>query len=91
MTVQLMNQIAAGFAVHVILGVLTESLAGSFYTNPMMSFVMKGMGVYKAGFIVNPVWVTRRCSALGRLFSRICCHWLSHGIRKISAYLLVTE
>ena len=89
-TVQLMNQIAVGFAVPVILGVAVGSLAGAFYTNPLMSFVMKGMGVYKAGFIVNPLWVT--LLGFGTFaFAYLLSLAVTWRIRKISAYSLVTE
>ena len=89
-TVQLMNQIAVSFAVSVILGVAAGSLAGAFYTNPLMSFVMKGMGVYKAGFIVNPMWVA--LFGFGTfVFAYLLSLAVTWRIRKISAYSLVTE
>jgi putative ABC transport system permease protein len=89
-TVQLMNQIAIGFAVPVVLGVIIGSLLGAFYTNPLMSIVMKGMGVMKAGFIVDPLWVIV-FGAGTIIFSYLLSLAVTWRIRKISAYALVTE
>jgi len=85
-----MNQIAIGFAVPVVLGVITGSLLGAFYTNPLMSVTMRGMGVMKAGFIVEPVWVTV-FGAGTIIFSYLLSLAVTWRIRKISAYALVTE
>jgi putative ABC transport system permease protein len=89
-TIQLMNQIAIGFAVPVVIGVLAGSLAGAFYTNPLMSVAMRGMGVMKAGFIVDPVWVAV-FGAGTIIFSYLLSLAVTWRIRKISAYALVTE
>jgi len=89
-TVQLMNQFAVSFAIPVILGVLAGSLLGAFYTNPLMSVAMRGVGVMKANFIVNPLWVL--AFGVGTfVFSYFLSLAVTWRIRKISAYALVTE
>ncbi|MCL1859579.1 MAG: ABC transporter permease [Oscillospiraceae bacterium] len=89
-TVQLMNQIAAGFAIPVSLGVIAGSFLGAVYTNPLMSVAMQGMGVMKAGFIINPVWVII-FGAGTFVFAYLLSLAVTWRIRKISAYALVTE
>ncbi len=89
-TFQLMNQLAVSFTVPIILGAVIGSLLGAFYTNPMMSVAMKGMGVMKAGFIVDPYWVVAFGAAI-IIFSYLLSLLITLRIRKISAYALVTE
>lgn len=89
-TFQLMNQLAIGFTVPIILGAVIGSLLGAFYTNALMSVSMRGMGVMKAGFIVNPYWVTAFGGAT-IIFSYLLSLLITWRIRKISAYALVTE
>ena len=89
-TMQLMNQIAIGFAVPVVLGVITGSLLGAFYTNPLMSVAMGGAGVMKANFIVDSLWVVL-FGAGTFIFSYLLSLAVTWRIRKISAYALVTE
>lgn len=89
-TFQLMNQHTVAFSVPIILGAVIGSLLGAFYTNPLMSVTMKSMGVMKAGFIVNPYWVTGFGTA-AILFSYLLSLLITWRIRKISAYALVTE
>jgi len=89
-TFQLMNQISISFTAPIIIGAIIGSLLGAFYTNPMMSSVMKGMGVMKVGFIVDPYWIT--AFGLGTiLFSYLLALLITLRIRRISAYALVTE
>ncbi|OPX45084.1 FtsX-like permease family protein [Ruminiclostridium hungatei] len=89
-TFQLMNQLAIGFTVPIILGAVIGSLLGAFYTNTLMSVSMKGMGVMRAGFIVNPYWVVA-FGAATIIFSYLLSLLITWRIRKISAYALVTE
>jgi len=89
-TFQLMNQLAIGFTVPIILGAVAGSLLGALYTNTLMSVTMKGMGVMRAGFIVNPYWVVAFGGAT-IIFSYLLSLLITWRIRKISAYALVTE
>lgn len=89
-TFQLMNQLAIGFTVPIILGAVSGSLLGAFYTNALMSVSMRGSGVMKAGFIVNPYWVAAFGGAT-IIFSYLLSLLITWRIRKISAYALVTE
>ena len=89
-TLQLMNQIAVGFAVPVLAGVIIGGFLGAIGTNPMMSVIMRGSGVMKANFIVNPLWVLA-FSAATFLFAYLLSLAVTRRIRKISAYALVTE
>lgn len=89
-TFQLMNQLAISFTIPIILGSVVGSLLGAFYTNPVMSLAMKGMGIMKSRFIVDPLWVIAFC-AVTILFSYLLSLLITLRIRKISAYALVTE
>ena len=89
-TFQLMNQITAGFSIPIILGGVAGSLLGAFYTNTLLSFGMKGMGIMKVNFIVEPLWVMVFC-AITIVFSYVLSLLVTWRIRKISAYALVTE
>lgn len=89
-TVQLMHQLSISFGVPVLLGTAAGSFLSARYTNPLMSVVMKGMGVMRARFIIPSLWVF----SFG-LFVVVFAYLLSllttWRIRKISAYALVTE
>ncbi len=89
-TYQLMNQLSLSFTIPIMIGALIGTLLGAFYTNPMMSLSMKGMGVMKAGFIVDPYWVIAFGVAT-IVFAYLLSMVITWRIRKISAYALVTE
>ena len=89
-TYQLMNQLSISFMIPIVIGVVAGTLLGAFYTNPMMSISMKGAGVMKAGFIVDPYWVIAFGVAT-IVFSYLLSLLITWRIRKISAYALVTE
>lgn len=89
-TGQLMNQIAITFVLPIILGVAIGGVLGAFGTNPLMTSMMKGMGIMKASFIVNPIWIII-FSVLVILLSYFLALLITFRIRKISAYELVTE
>ncbi|MDF2566789.1 MAG: hypothetical protein K0R90_245 [Oscillospiraceae bacterium] len=89
-TFQLMNQLSISFTAPIIIGAVIGSLLGAFYTNPLMSATMKGMGVMKSGFIVDPYWITA-FGAATIVFSYLLSMLITWRIRKISAYALVTE
>lgn len=89
-TYQLMNQLSVSFTIPILIGAAIGTLLGAFYTNPMMSISMKGAGVMKAGFIVDPYWVLA-FGAATVVFSYLLAMLITWRIRKISAYALVTE
>lgn len=89
-TFQLMNQISIGFMLPIFVGAAVGSVLGAYYTNPLMSVVMRGMGVMKAGFIVDPYWVVA-FGAATVVASYLLSLLISWRIRKISAYALVAE
>lgn len=62
-TFQLMNQLSLTFMLPVVFGSATGSLLGAFCTNPLMSVAMKGAGVMRASFIVDPLWIA--CFGVG--------------------------
>ena len=89
-TFQLMNQLSLTFTLPVAVGAIIGSLLGAFCTNPMMSFAMRSVGIMKANFIVDPLWVVF-FGAGTILFSYLLSLLTTWRIRKISAYSLVTE
>lgn len=89
-THQLMNQVSLSFVFPIFIGTIVGSVLGAFLTNPMMSLSMKGMGIMKTNFIINPLWVV--LFGVGVLvFSYLLALIITWRIRKISAYALVTE
>ena len=89
-TRQLMNQVSLTFIFPILIGTIAGIVLGALTTNPLMSAVMKGMGIMKTNFIVNPLWVV--LFGLGVLiFSYLLALLITWRIRKISAYALVTE
>ena len=89
-TFQLMNQLSLTYVAPVAVGAAAGSLLGALYTNPMMSVAMRGVGIMKAGFLVDPLWVV--AFGLGTVvFSYLLSLLTTWRIRKISAYALVTE
>lgn len=89
-TWQLMNQVSLGFVFPLIIGITAGCLLGAYLGNPIMSAAMIGMGVMKANFIVQPMWVI--IFGLGMLVvSYLTSMVITWRIRKISAYALVTE
>lgn len=89
-TYQLMSQLSISFTIPIIIGVVSGTLLGALYTNPMMSLSMKSIGVMKAGFIVDPYWILAFGVAT-IAFSYLLSMLITWRIRKISAYALVTE
>jgi len=89
-TPQLMNQLAVCFTIPIILGAAAGALACALYINPIMSIPMKFMGIMKAGFVVNSVWVIV-FGAATIVFAYVISLLAAYRIRKISAYALVTE
>ena len=89
-TIQLMNQLSISYTIPIIFGTIIGSLIGAFYTNAFMSIFMKGMGIMKAGFIVDPVWIVAFGIAV-IIFAYLLSMLITWRIRKISAYALVTE
>lgn len=89
-TMQLMNQFSLSFVVPIAIGTAIGSILGAFFTNPMMSAAMKGFGIMKAGFIVDPLWIVIFGAAV-LVFSYFLSLLVTWRIRKISAYALVSE
>jgi putative ABC transport system permease protein len=89
-TFQLMNQITLGFLAPIFLGAVTGSLLGACLTNPLMSVMMRRMGMMKAGFIVAPSWVILFIMVT-LVSSYLLALLISWRIRKISPYMLIAE
>ncbi|SEW12460.1 ABC transporter permease [[Clostridium] fimetarium] len=89
-TYQLMSQLSISFTIPIMIGVVIGTLLGASYTNSLMSLSMKGAGIMKAGFIVDPYWIIA-FGAATIVFSYLLSMLITWRIRKISAYALVTE
>ncbi|MCI9414882.1 MAG: ABC transporter permease [Clostridiales bacterium] len=89
-TFQLMNQLSLTYTVPVALGAAIGCVLGAYGTNPLMSVAMRGAGIMKANFIVDPLWIA--LFGIGTLLLAYLLSLLTTWrIRKISAYSLVTE
>ncbi len=89
-TPQLMLQVSLSFLPVVFVGVCSGSILGSFYINPLVSIVFKGIGIMKAGFTIPVLWIVLLCAGICMLaffVSMLVCA----RIRKITAYVLIGE
>lgn len=89
-TWQLMRQMSVSFMIPIGFGVVAGCLQGAFLTNAIMSLAQRSMGVMKANYIVDPLWIIG-CGILILLLSYGTSMLITWRIRKISAYALVTE
>lgn len=89
-TLQLMNQISFSVMPVIIVGTIIGCVLGKIYCNPIMSFAQSSMGTSETNYIVLSSWVTAFCIAM-IIISYIASMLITRGIRKISAYALVTE
>ena len=89
-TPQLMNQIALCFAIPMMPGIIAGCLLGVYYTNPMISVLMRSAGIMRTNYIINSLWVA--VFGIGVfIFAYFLSLAVTWRIRKISAYALVTE
>ena len=89
-TFQLMNQLALSFMIPLMLGAFVGSLCGALYTNTLMSAAMNGLGIMRATFVIDFLWIAVFGVGIV-LFSYAVALLVSWRIRKISAYMLVSE
>lgn len=89
-TFQLMNQLSLSFLAPITIGVCAGCLLGVTQINNIMSLVQGSMGIMKAEYMIKPFWIIVFGLAI-ILVSYITSMLITYGIRKISAYALVTE
>jgi putative ABC transport system permease protein len=89
-TLQLMNQVALGFAVPVACGMAAGCALGALLANPLLSVAMRSMGVMRANFVVDPPWIVV-FGVVALVFAYLLSLVVTWRIRKISAYALVTD
>lgn len=89
-TFQLMRQIALSFVPVVIAGVLAGGVLGSLFTNSVLTLLLSGAGIHKVAFIVHLPLIALVCAGLIGLSYGVSM-LVSGGIRRISAYGLITE
>ena len=89
-TFNLMIQYTIIFIIPIIIGVFIGGISGYFITNPFLTLVMRDMGVYDPGFIIDSLWALSLCLFI-IIFSCLLSLLITWRIRKISAYALVTE
>lgn len=89
-TLQLMTQIALSFVPVVIAGVLIGGVLGSLCTNPVLTLLLSGAGIYNVQFIVNIPLVIVLCIGL-IVIACLVSMLVSRRIKGITAYSLITE
>ena len=89
-TLQLMNQIALGFAPIALIGVLLGGLAGHFGFNPIFAALTHSAGIMKTDLPSPVSWTIATCIALAML-AYLISMLIAWRIRKISPYALVSE
>ncbi|HEX2925180.1 MAG TPA: ABC transporter permease [Ruminiclostridium sp.] len=89
-TIQLMTQTALSFVPVVLAGSALGGLIASFYSNTTLSLLLASMGIYNATFKINIPAVIYICVGIA-FASYLVSMLVSYGIRKITAYGLITE
>lgn len=87
---QLMNMIASGFLLPAFAGVTAGSVAACFAAGPLISALLKSLGISKLALSVNP-WLIAGMGTGILLFSYAVAVTVAGGIRKFSVYGLMTE
>ncbi|MGX6445822.1 ABC transporter permease [Neobacillus sp. K501] len=89
-TIQLMSQISISFLPVMMTGVVIGGVLGYFFTNPMLSVLLSSAGVKRLEFIIYVPAIVMICASI-LILAYIVSMFLSRGIKKISAYGLITE
>ncbi|MCM3782164.1 FtsX-like permease family protein [Neobacillus mesonae] len=89
-TFQLMTQISFSFVPVVITGVFVGGLLGCLFTNSVLTLLLSGAGIRKVDFIVHMPLIFVFCAGL-IVFAYFISMLVSRGIRRITAYGLITE
>ena len=89
-TFQIMQQIALGFLPVALGGALLGSVIGCFGINPLMTALFKTVGIMRFDMIISYIWLIALCIGL-TILSYIIAMVITYRIRRISAYILVTE
>lgn len=89
-TIQLMNQISISFLPIITAGVTIGGILGYFFTNPMLSLLLSAAGVKRLHFTIHIPSIIILCFSI-LIVAYIVSMIISRGIKKISAYRLITE
>jgi putative ABC transport system permease protein len=89
-TYQIMQQIAVSFLPVSLGGSLIGVIMGCFGINPLMSALFKSAGIMRFEMIISYTWLGALCMGLV-LLTYVIAMGISYRIRRISAYILVTE
>ena len=88
--IQLMNQMSLSFIFPIIIGVIIGVILGIVGTNPLMSIVQRGMGIMKANFIIENLWISL-FGFIIIIISYLTSMLITYAIRKVSPYTLVSD
>ncbi|OAB42247.1 ABC transporter permease [Paenibacillus glacialis] len=89
-TYQLMTQIALSFAPVVIVGTAVGGFLGCIGTNPLISVLVRSVGISNAQFKVHIPTIMILCIGIV-VFSYLISMLIAHRIKKITAYGMITE
>jgi len=89
-TYQIMQQIALSFLPVALGGSLIGVIMGSFGINPLITALFRITGIMRFDMIIAYTWLGALCIGLV-LLSYAIAMLISYRIRRISAYILVTE
>ena len=89
-TIQLMYQISLSFLPVITAGVVIGGGLGYFLINPMLTVFFSSAGVKRLDFTINSPNILTVCAAI-LLLGYVVSMVVSLGIKKISAYSLITE
>ncbi|MDP4094216.1 MAG: ABC transporter permease [Bacillota bacterium] len=89
-TRQLVFQLSLSFLPIAALGSVIGGVIGYLGINPLLTIMMRSMGIMKMNFIIQPVTLIILCLAIC-IFTYIVASLVSLRIRKISAVSLISE
>jgi putative ABC transport system permease protein len=89
-TFQLVQQVAMSFLPVVAAGSIIGVILGSFGINPMITALFKNIGIMRFDMVISLTWMALLCVGMVMLSYTVAI-LISYRIRKISAYILITE
>jgi putative ABC transport system permease protein len=89
-TYQIMQQISLSFLPVAVSGALLGAVASFLWINPLLTLLFRSIGIMRFDLIISFTWLGALCIGVVVL-SYAMAMMISSRIRRISAYVLVTE
>ncbi len=73
-----------------ILASVIGAIVGFFLVNPLLTVILSGFGVEKVDFLVFPMLILLTIAVIGAIVFAMT-YVMSRGIKRVSAYELISE